>query len=789
MAVKKTYRINLRNYGSPPAVMVSQYDEGYAIAFEIFDGPLPVLASSLSGYTFKLKGRQPGNPPFLAYEFEGTLATALNAVVSFEIDTTMTGRAGKGTAELVILDEENDVKFASVNFAVYTEPAAVPDGSIDADVERAQEIADEVAEIVDGATEGAEAWAVGQRGGVDVESTDPTYHNNAKYYAESISGVTDQVATNTSDISDLKEDLSDLASSGYLKVIDLQKVDGEYISTNGNIVTYTGMCYAVLPVSVGDILVLTTNPSGNINAISYSATETLSTPLERVMLGTGNTVQTYTWNVDKTGYAVVSGTTESVSVKIYRKQLRNQTEYDIYIAGSNSAHKAEADFVCTGENDDEIINKALTIPSVKSVYFYSDSIFSLSAPIVLGSGQTVKSNGAVFTQPAMVTTKLTSANTDVTSHLLRVSSVQGFKAGQYVYIEDDNGQNMSNIIASVYSAGNPSITFVNQIDYQWTPEYNTVIKTASPCFVINHSNTVTIDGVHIDWNVSENPIQTYNPYFLQEGVSVQYSNNVTIKNCKIENGGRRGICTTDSKDIIIKKCFIKNWHEHAIDIFSGYTDLENPALSNVIITDNIVTDNKMHGIQLHRGSGVIVDNCIAYNNVEANISMAEYAHHNVVSNCLCDTSKVGIVVRTGCHDNLVIGNQVLNCSINGVWIRGTSTLNTKNNRIDGNLIDGTVRCGILAEFADRSSIANNKMRRISSDMENGVPIQVSLSHYSVIKSNEIERSEVHALYGIRVAGGTSDYNIINDNVIYNCGAPSYTGQHDVATGNIVMNIA
>ena len=30
----------------------------------------------------------------------------------------------------------------------------------------------------------AEAWAVGQRGGVDVSSTDQTYHNNAKYYAE-----------------------------------------------------------------------------------------------------------------------------------------------------------------------------------------------------------------------------------------------------------------------------------------------------------------------------------------------------------------------------------------------------------------------------------------------------------------------------------------------------------------------------------------------------------------------------------------------------------------------------
>ena len=30
----------------------------------------------------------------------------------------------------------------------------------------------------------AEAWAVGKRGGVDVPSTDPTYHNNSKYYAQ-----------------------------------------------------------------------------------------------------------------------------------------------------------------------------------------------------------------------------------------------------------------------------------------------------------------------------------------------------------------------------------------------------------------------------------------------------------------------------------------------------------------------------------------------------------------------------------------------------------------------------
>lgn len=48
----------------------------------------------------------------------------------------------------------------------------------------------EDAESIQGYTYDSEAWAVGTRGGVAVPSTDPTYHNNAKYYAEVFS-VTD----------------------------------------------------------------------------------------------------------------------------------------------------------------------------------------------------------------------------------------------------------------------------------------------------------------------------------------------------------------------------------------------------------------------------------------------------------------------------------------------------------------------------------------------------------------------------------------------------------------------
>lgn len=61
----------------------------------------------------------------------------------------------------------------------------------------------------------AEAWAVGERGGVPVPATDPTYHNNAKYYADLGSEVIqdDQVSLYTTwSSSKLTTDLAGKAS-------------------------------------------------------------------------------------------------------------------------------------------------------------------------------------------------------------------------------------------------------------------------------------------------------------------------------------------------------------------------------------------------------------------------------------------------------------------------------------------------------------------------------------------------------------------------------------------------
>ena len=179
MAVKRTYKLNLKNYGNLPAIMLSQYDEGYALEFEIRDGMS--AASDLSSYTVTLKGTRYDT---LSYSFTGTISTN---VLTFIIDTTMTACAGKGTAEIVIAGS-NDVAFATFNMPVFVEKAAVPDDAVDADVERAQEIADQIQEIVDTAAEETTAEARQIVADLEEDVADVKEDLNAVFVTDSASG-------------------------------------------------------------------------------------------------------------------------------------------------------------------------------------------------------------------------------------------------------------------------------------------------------------------------------------------------------------------------------------------------------------------------------------------------------------------------------------------------------------------------------------------------------------------------------------------------------------------------
>lgn len=127
----------------------------------------------------------------------------------------------------------------------------------------------------------SEAWAVGQRAGVDVPSTDETYQNNAKYYA-------DQGATLQQEVTDLKSDFNEYVYSESNSHVALSLQYNGYYNTSGVFVSEVGRSYAVVTdVSAGEEYLLTTAiRSGLIPAIEYFNGNTF---LSYEKAGTGTT--------------------------------------------------------------------------------------------------------------------------------------------------------------------------------------------------------------------------------------------------------------------------------------------------------------------------------------------------------------------------------------------------------------------------------------------------------------------------------------------------------------------
>lgn len=113
----------------------------------------------------------------------------------------------------------------------------------------------------------SEAWAVGTRGGVNVPSTDPTFHNNSKYWAEQNAGLADEVADLKSDLNLLICDIgqTDLESGGWSN--NAKVSDNKRIRIKNRI-----------NVSKGDII--TFSPNGLYGAFEVYADASASTPLE-----------------------------------------------------------------------------------------------------------------------------------------------------------------------------------------------------------------------------------------------------------------------------------------------------------------------------------------------------------------------------------------------------------------------------------------------------------------------------------------------------------------------------
>lgn len=117
-------------------------------------------------------------------------ASAYSASESADAATLSESWAKGGTGSREGEDTNNASFFAYRSSSYATASAYSASASeMSAEAAHGSEVAAKASEDASAdSAEDAEAWAKGTRGGTDVQQTDPTYHNNAKYHAEEAQG-------------------------------------------------------------------------------------------------------------------------------------------------------------------------------------------------------------------------------------------------------------------------------------------------------------------------------------------------------------------------------------------------------------------------------------------------------------------------------------------------------------------------------------------------------------------------------------------------------------------------
>lgn len=175
----QTFNLELIPKGIPPIVNVSQYDKGQEWLITILKDGEPFTIPS--GSVVVIEGTKADGTGFqYPCSFSGSVVTATE-------QQQMTMFAGDVVVQLRIT-KNNDL-IGTLNFVLRVEPAALADDTVISETDLPLiEKAIEDLPLVEQYAEDAEAWAKGTRGGVPVSSSDPTYHNNAKYYGDNTIG-------------------------------------------------------------------------------------------------------------------------------------------------------------------------------------------------------------------------------------------------------------------------------------------------------------------------------------------------------------------------------------------------------------------------------------------------------------------------------------------------------------------------------------------------------------------------------------------------------------------------
>ena len=193
MNVNHALSLNVSSASVPPTLHMKQWDNNSrSIVAALFSGASPFNIPAGTSVMVRF-GKPDGTGGLYDTTESGAPVVFAGNTVTAPVAAQMLTVPGVVVAQIEVYsaatEESPAYRLASFCFFVDVEKSAYPDDTIISSdyyniLSESIQQALQYSQISQSSAKDAEAWAVGQRGGVDVPSTDPAYNNNAKYWAQ-----------------------------------------------------------------------------------------------------------------------------------------------------------------------------------------------------------------------------------------------------------------------------------------------------------------------------------------------------------------------------------------------------------------------------------------------------------------------------------------------------------------------------------------------------------------------------------------------------------------------------
>lgn len=343
----------------------------------------------------------------------------------------------------------------------------------------------------------------------------------------------------------------------------------------------------------------------------------------------------------------------------------------IKIAASN-ATKKNADYVCDGTNDEEIIETAISeLPSSGGTIKLSDGLFTTLPWEFNKANVTIEGQG------------------DATKIFFPDNCMNGYDGPAQLRIR---GNSTNSRIKNLKIDGNQE----NQGEGETYCIY---------CEGLAHN--ILFENLHI-----------VNPY----GDGFNLTQNSKAVNNIIENAKEDAIeVVSGGGQIVHGNTLIDNFNSIKLGVSS--TDI----IEDVIISNNYITGEKASAITLrvYSGSGIIrrvnIDNNIIVNSVDSGIWLRPYEsgiinnisiRGNILSECGRITGQGASIYLNGVTSSQISDNQILNSNSHGIYVYNTNKCSISDNIVSDSDYNGLQVAGNLIHI-NGNEIFNNQQEGIS----------------------------------------------------------------------------